>query len=171
MGIFVLILVLFLLLNREDLGDRIVRLFGQRRVSLTTRTMEEVGQRISRYLAMFVTVNSAIGLVVGLGLWAIGVPYAAPLGVPGGGVAVHPVHRAGDGVRPAPASSRSPTSGRGASRWWSSALFGVIEALLNSFLEPVIYGKTTGVSALVCWWPPCSGPGSGGRSGCCSRRR
>ena len=64
-GSFVLILVLFMLMSREDLSDRIVGLFGQRQVSLTTRTMEEIGQRISRYLATFALVNSGFGLVVG----------------------------------------------------------------------------------------------------------
>lgn len=63
-GSLVLVLVLFLLMNREDLGDRIVQLFGERQIGLTTRTMDEVGQRISRYLAMFATVNSCYGLVV-----------------------------------------------------------------------------------------------------------
>src|SRR5512142_1194836 len=71
-----LVLVLVLLRNREDLGDRIVQLFGERQIGVTTRTMDEVGQRISRYLAMFATVNACYGLVAGLGLWAIGVPYA-----------------------------------------------------------------------------------------------
>src|SRR5205823_320687 len=47
---FVLILVLFMMTNREDLRDRIVAVFGHSRVSLTTRTMDEIGQRISRYL-------------------------------------------------------------------------------------------------------------------------
>ena len=75
-GSFVLILVLFMLMGREDLSDRIVGLFGHRQVSLTTRTMEEIGQRISRYLATFALVNSGFGLVIGLGLWLIGVPYA-----------------------------------------------------------------------------------------------
>ena len=75
-GTFVLILVLFMLMNREVLGDRIVQLFGQRQINLTTRTMGEIGQRISRYLAMITLVNAGFGLVVGLGLWAIGVPYA-----------------------------------------------------------------------------------------------
>ena len=75
-GIFVLILVLFILLNREALGDRIVQLFGQRQINLTTRTMSEIGQRISRYLAMITLVNSGFGLTVGVGLWLIGVPYA-----------------------------------------------------------------------------------------------
>src|SRR5512135_1485178 len=45
-GSLVLVLVLFLLMNREDLGDRIVQLFGERQIGLTTRTMDEVGQRI-----------------------------------------------------------------------------------------------------------------------------
>ncbi len=75
-GIFVLILVLFILLNREALGHRIVQLFGQRQINLTTRTMSEIGQRISRYLAMITLVNAGFGLTVGVGLWAIGVPYA-----------------------------------------------------------------------------------------------
>ena len=75
-GVFVLILVLFMLMNREDLGDRIVQLFGQRQINLTTRTMSEIGQRISRYLAMITLVNSGFGLTVGVGLWLIGVPYA-----------------------------------------------------------------------------------------------
>ncbi len=75
-GGIVLILVLFMLMNREDVGDRIVQLFGQRKINLTTRTMGEIGQRISRYLAMITLVNAGYGLTVGLGLSAIGVPYA-----------------------------------------------------------------------------------------------
>ena len=61
-GIFVLILVLFMLMNREALGDRIVQLFGQRQINLTTRTMSELGQRISHYLATFMVVNMGFGL-------------------------------------------------------------------------------------------------------------
>ena len=50
---------------REQLEhDRIIRLFGLGRVSLTTKTMEEVGQRISRYLGMFTLVNSTFGLII-----------------------------------------------------------------------------------------------------------
>ncbi len=63
-------------MNREDVGDRIVQLFGQRQINLTTRTMGEIGQRISRYLAMITLVNAGYGLIVGVGLWAIGVQYA-----------------------------------------------------------------------------------------------
>jgi len=73
---FVLVLVLFILMGREELGDRIVHLFGHKQISLTTRTKAEIAQRITRYLATFAFVNSAFGLVIGLGLWLIGVPFA-----------------------------------------------------------------------------------------------
>src|SRR5262249_58573060 len=73
---FVLVLVLFMLMGREELCDRIVALFGHRQVSLTTQTMQEIGRRISRYLATFAVVNSGFGVVIGLGLWLIGTPYA-----------------------------------------------------------------------------------------------
>ena len=72
----ILILLLYLMINRENMSDRLIRVFGHGKISLTTRTIEEVGQRISKYLVMFATVNSTFGLIVGLGLWAIGVKYA-----------------------------------------------------------------------------------------------
>src|SRR5271157_2880760 len=145
-GTFVLILVLFMLMNREDVGDRIVQLFGKRQINLTTRTMGEIGQRISRYLAMITLVNAGYGLIVGLGLWAIGVPYAVLWGcleammrfIPYVGAAVAFLLPLVFAVAHFPG--------------WSQpleviALFGAVEVALN-YLEPVIYGKTTGVSAL-----------------------
>ena len=145
-GSFVLILVLFMLMNREALGDRIVQLFGQGQINLTTRTMAEIGQRISRYLAMITLVNSVFGLIVGLGLWAIGVPYAVLWGclaammrfIPYVGAAVAFGLPAVFSVAHFP-GWRQPLE--------VVALFGVIEVAL-SYLEPLIYGKTTGVSAL-----------------------
>ncbi|MEA2630169.1 MAG: hypothetical protein QOE66_388, partial [Chloroflexota bacterium] len=144
---FVLILVLFMLNNREDLTDRIVRLFGLSRVSLTTRTMEEVGQRISRYLAMFTLVNSSFGLIIGLGLSAIGVPYAVLWGV------LFALLRFIPYVGPAAAFALPLIFSFAYFEGWREpllvvGLFGTLEVVANSFLEPVIYGRTTGVSAL-----------------------
>jgi predicted PurR-regulated permease PerM/methylmalonyl-CoA mutase cobalamin-binding subunit len=146
-GSFVLILVMFMLMSREDLRDRIVSLFGHSRVSLTTRTMDEIGQRISRYLATFAMVNSAFGLVIGLGLWAIGVPYAVLWGCLAAILRFIPY------VGPAVAFVLPLTFSFAHFEGWREpllvvALFAVVETALNSFLEPVIYGKTTGVSAL-----------------------
>ena len=144
---FVLILVLFILSTREDLSDRIVSLFGRNRVSLTTRTMEEVGQRISRYLAMFTLVNSTFGLIIGVGLWAIGVPFAVLWGV------MFALLRFIPYVGPAAAFALPMIFSFAYFQGWREllmvvALFGTLEVVANSFLEPVIYGKTTGVSAL-----------------------
>ena len=145
-GTFVLILVLFMLMNREDVGDRIVQLFGQRQINLTTRTMGEIGQRISRYLAMITLVNAGYGLTVGLGLWAIGVPYAVLWGCLAAMMRFIPYVGAAVAFLLPLVFSIADSTG------WRQplevvALFGAVEVALN-YLEPVIYGKTTGVSAL-----------------------
>jgi len=145
-GSFVFILVLFMLMNREALGDRIVQLFGQRQINLTTRTIREIGQRISRYLAMITFVNAGYGLTVGLGLWAIGMPYAVLWGCLAAMMRFIPY------VGAAVAFVLPLLFSIAAFPGWRLALevvvfFGVIEVAL-SYLEPVIYGKTTGVSAL-----------------------
>jgi predicted PurR-regulated permease PerM len=144
---FVLILVLFMLIGRKDLSDRIIVLFGHRQVSLTTRTMEEIGQRISRYLATFAMVNSGFGLVIGLGLGLIGVPFAILWGCMAGMLRFIPY------VGPAVAFVLPLVFSFAQFPGWIQplevvALFAVVEIVLNSFLEPIIYGKTTGISAL-----------------------
>jgi predicted PurR-regulated permease PerM len=145
-GIFVLILVLFMLMNREDLGDRIVQLFGKRQINLTTRTMSEIGQRISRYLAMITLINSGFGLTVGVGLWLIGVPYAVLWGCLAAMMRFVPYVGAAVAFLLPLVFSVAHFDG------WRQplevlAFFAVVEVAL-SYLEPVIYGKTTGVSAL-----------------------
>ena len=143
---FDLILVLFILNNRDDLADRIIRLFGRGRISLTTKTMEEVGGRISRYLMMFATVNSCVGVVVGLGLWAIGLPYPLLWGVLAALLRFIPY------AGPATAFGLPLIFSMTQPGEWVPleviALFGTLEVVANSFLEPMIYGRTTGVSAL-----------------------
>ncbi|HWE37964.1 MAG TPA: AI-2E family transporter [Isosphaeraceae bacterium] len=146
-GAFVLILVLFLMMNRQDLRDRIIQLFGQRRLTLTTRTLDEADQRISRYLATFATVNSTYGLIIGLGLWAFGVKYAILWGF------LAAVFRFIPYVGPAAAFVLPLAYSIATADGWRqplevAALFGVVETLANSFLEPIIYGRSTGVSAL-----------------------
>jgi predicted PurR-regulated permease PerM len=144
---FVLVLVLFMLMGREDLRDRIVGLFGHSRVGLTTRTMEEIGRRISRYLATLALVNSGFGLVMGVGLYLIGLDYAVLWGSLSAMLRFIPY------VGPAVALALPLIFSFANFQGWVQpleviALFVTIEVILNSFLEPVLYGKTTGVSAL-----------------------
>ena len=72
----VIVLVVFMLIQREDLRNRLIRFVGYGRLTFTTRALEEAGQRISRYLLMQTIINSSFGLAVGLALYLIGVPYA-----------------------------------------------------------------------------------------------
>ncbi|MFL6499203.1 MAG: AI-2E family transporter, partial [Candidatus Udaeobacter sp.] len=77
----VLLLVIFMLLKRDDLRGRLIRLIGQGRISTTTRAMEDAGRRVSRYLSMQFLVNTCYGICVAVGLQLIGVPNAALWGV------------------------------------------------------------------------------------------
>src|SRR5258706_2074102 len=61
-----------MLMAREDLRDRVIRLIGQGRINITTQAMDEAGQRVSRYLIAQCIVNGTYGLSIGLGLWIIG---------------------------------------------------------------------------------------------------
>lgn len=143
---FDLILVLFILSQRDDLADRMIRLFGRGKISLTTKTMAEAGQRISKYLVMFATVNSCVGLIVGLGLWAIGLPYPLLWGVLAAMLRFVPY--AGPATAFALPFIFSFTQKGEYLPWEVAGLFLTLEIAANSFLEPMIYGKTTGVSAL-----------------------
>jgi hypothetical protein len=109
--------------------------------------MEEIGQRISRYLATFALVNSGFGLVIGVGLWLIDMPYAVLWGCLAGLLRFIPY------VGPAVAFTLPLIFSFAHFPGWREpleviALFGVVEGTLNSILEPVLYGRTTGVSAL-----------------------
>jgi len=72
---FVVILVVFMLLEREGLRNRLVKLLGYGRLAVTTRAFDEAGRRVSRYLLFQTLVNTAFGAGVGVGLYFIGVPY------------------------------------------------------------------------------------------------
>jgi predicted PurR-regulated permease PerM len=70
----VLVLVVCMLVYREDLRNRLIRLAGIGHLGLTTRALDEAGQRISRFLVMQVLINVCFGLGLGVGLALIGVP-------------------------------------------------------------------------------------------------
>ena len=77
----VLLLVIFMLLKREDLRGRMIRLIGQGRIGATTRAMEDAGYRVSRYLSMQFLVNACYGVCIAIGLYLIQVPNAALWGL------------------------------------------------------------------------------------------
>jgi predicted PurR-regulated permease PerM len=146
-AVMVVILTTFLMIRRDDMSDRIVSLFGNARIGVTTRALDEAGGRISSYLSAFSAVNAMYGLIIGLGLWTIGVPLAVLWGALAGVLRFIPYVGAAAGVIGPLLLSAVFASG-----WLEPiqvlVLFGVVEALLVTSLEPIIYGKSTGVSPI-----------------------
>src|SRR5262249_49179182 len=72
----VILLTVFMLIQREDLRNRILRLWPRGRLMTMTRVLDDVSRRISRFLARQLLVNACYAVIFGVGLWIIGVPYA-----------------------------------------------------------------------------------------------
>ncbi len=144
----VLVLVIFMLLQREDLRSRLIRLIGQGRISATTRAMDDAGHRVSRYLLMQLLVNVTYGVVIATGLYFIGVPNAILWGAFGTVLRFIPY------VGPWVATILPTILALAISPHWTMpvltvALFGGTELLLNNVMEPWLYGAHTGVSSIA----------------------
>ncbi len=144
----VLLLVIFMLLKREDLRGRLIRLVGQGRISTTTRAMEDAGRRVSRYLSTQFLVNTCYGICVAFGLQFIGVPNAALWGLLAGVLRFIPyVGPWAGALLPVLLSFAISSS------WFTPlmtiALFIVLEAIASNFVEPWVYGANTGVSPIA----------------------
>lgn len=144
----VLLLVIFMLLKREDIRGRLIRLVGQGRISTTTRAMEDAGKRVSRYLSTQFLVNACYGICVASGLHFIGVPNAALWGLLAGVLRFIPyVGPWAGALLPVLLSFAISTS------WFTPlmtiALFIVLEAIVSNFIEPWVYGANTGVSPIA----------------------
>ena len=144
----VLLLVIFMLLKREDIRGRLIRLVGQGRISTTTRAMEDAGRRVSRYLITQFLVNTCYGTCVAGGLRLIGVPNAALWGLLAGVLRFIPyVGPWAGALLPVLLSFAISTN------WFTPlmtiALFIVLEAIVSNFVEPWVYGANTGVSPIA----------------------
>jgi predicted PurR-regulated permease PerM len=160
--VIVLIVAIFILMQREDLRDRFIRLFGSRDLHRTTIAMDDAGQRLSRYFVSQLGVNACFGVVTGVGLWLIGVPSAALWGALAGLLRFAPY------VGPLLAAVGPLTLAAAVDPgWWTTIhvalLFVIIEPLTGYLVEPFLYGHSTGLSpmsvivAAVFWtwiWGP-----------------
>jgi len=160
--IIVLIVAIFILMQREDLRDRFIRLFGSTDLHRTTIAMDDAGQRLSRYFVSQLSVNACFGVVIGVGLSLIGVPSAALWGVLAGLLRFVPY------VGPLLAAVAPLTLAAAVDPgWWTTIyvalLFVIVEPLTGYVVEPLLYGHSTGLSpmsvivAAVFWtwiWGP-----------------
>jgi hypothetical protein len=144
---FVLILTAFILIKREDLRNRLLRLVGVGQLHATTQAIDDATQRISRYLVLQFAVNGAMGVAITIGLAAIGVPYAALWGVMAAFLRLVPYLGIVCATVLPLTLSLAVFDG-----WLHPALvlvlFFVLEMIVGNFVEPWLYGAHTGISSL-----------------------
>ena len=146
--IIVIALVAFMLGQREDLRDRFIRLLGSDSVNITTRLMDEAAYRVSQFLLWQTLINILFGALVAAGLYWIGVPYAALWGgftavlrfVPYVGTLLSVLM---------PASLAFATFPGWAETVQTLALFMVLDFVTAWFIEPLVFGRRTGVSSFA----------------------
>ena len=144
----VLVLLLFILIAYDDLRDRLFRLIGYARLTDTTKALDEAGQRISRSLLMQAVVNGTYGCAVGLGLFCFGLPYALLWGF------LAAVWRFIPYVGPALAALLPMALSLAVFAGWVKpfligGLFVLLELGTNMVLEPLLYGRSAGVSQVA----------------------
>ena len=158
----VFIVAVFILLQKEDLRDRFIRVFGSTDLHRTTLALDEAGERLSRFFIAQLGINASFGLVIGLGLWAIGIPTPALWGGLAGLLRFVPYIGPLLGVVPPLALAAAIDPG-----WGTAArvamLFVAVEPLTAYVVEPLLYGHSTGLSpasvivAAIFWtwlWGP-----------------
>ncbi len=141
----VFIVAIFILLQREDLRDRMIRLFGSRDLHRTTVAMNDAARRLSRYFLTQLAINASFGAIVAGGLFLIGIPSALLWGVMGALLRFVPYIGA-------PLAALLPLTLAAAvdPGWsmvlWTAALYFVLEMTVAQVVEPLLYGRSTGLS-------------------------
>ena len=158
----VIVVVVFMLLEREEIRDRFIRLLGARDLHRTTQVLEEAGGRVGTYLLIQLLVNTIYAFPIGLGLWLIGVPNAMLWGLLT--LVLRFIPFVGSFLAAAfPLFLAFAASPGWSAVLWTIALFLVVELITSNIIEPWLYGSRTGVSPLaiiVCaiFWTYIWGP-------------
>jgi predicted PurR-regulated permease PerM len=143
----VIVLVIFMLLEREELRNRLIRLLGPN-LNVTTEALDEAGYRVSRYLLMQLVVNLTYGVPLGIGLYFIGIPNAFLWAV----LAI--VLRFIPYLGPVLSATFPLLLAVAVDPGWTMllltlALILTLELISNNFIEPWLYGVSTSISAVA----------------------
>ncbi|HEY8182810.1 MAG TPA: AI-2E family transporter [Thermoanaerobaculia bacterium] len=144
----VVVLVFFLLKEREQMRDKLLRLAGRAHLTVTTQAIGETSHRISRYLLTFALLNLGFGLLIGLGLFFLGVPHAPLWGVFAGLMRFVPYVGAF-------LSAAFPTflTIATSTNWYLPlavlGLFLLSDQVIGGFIEPIVVGSRVGVSPIA----------------------
>ncbi len=143
--IIVVIVAIFILMQREDLRDRFIRLFGSNDLQRTTRALDDAGQRLSKYFLSQLAVNSCFGLVIGFGLLVIGIPTPAMWGLMAGLLRFVP-YVGSLLAATVPAALGAAIDPGWSMAIWVVALFFTVDLFTGYVIEPLLYGHSTGLS-------------------------
>ena len=158
----VIVLVIFMLMQYAQLRSRLIRLAGYGHLTIATKALDEVGQRISRYLLMQSIINGSYGIAVGAGLFLIGVPYAILWGF------LAAVFRFIPYVGPVVSAVLPSALSLAVFPGWTQpflviGLILMLELVSNMIMEPLLYGQSVGVSEVallvaIAFWTWLWGP-------------
>ncbi len=144
----VLLFVLFLLLQREDVRDRAIRLMGSHDLEKSTTAMDDAGDRLSKYFLGMTAINAGFGVIIGVGLWIIGVPSPVLWGVLA--MLMRFVPFIGSFIAAACPLMLAAAVDPGWSMFlWTLALYAISEPIMGSVIEPLVQSHRTGLSPLA----------------------
>ncbi len=147
-AVLIVVLVIFMLLNREDLRDRLIRLLGTNQLHVTTEALDDAAGRISRYLLTQFMINMTVGVAVAVGLTLIGVPNAPLWGL------LTVVLKFVPYLGPWMAAALPVAQSMAVFNDWTHViltvgLFVFLELISSNLIEPWLYGTNTGVAPLA----------------------
>jgi predicted PurR-regulated permease PerM len=144
----VVVFIIFILLQRQDLRNRLVRLAGSRDLQRTTAAIDDAAQRLSQLFLTQLALNAAFGAVIGAGLWVIGVPSSPLWGILA--MVLRFVPYIGPPIAAIFPLVLAAAVGTG---WgmvlWTAGLFLVVESIVGQAIEPVLFGHRTGLSPVA----------------------
>jgi predicted PurR-regulated permease PerM len=146
--LLIVVFVVFILLQREDLRNRLIRLAGSTDIPHTTAAIDDAAHRLSRLFLTQLAINTSFAILVGLGLWFIGIPSAFVWGVLAGVLRFIPYVGSILGMVFPLVLALSVDPG-----WsmvlWSAALFLGLEGLTGQVIEPIFAGHSSGLSPVA----------------------
>src|SRR5277367_2212955 len=156
----VVIFVIFILLQHQDLRNRLVRLAGAQDLQRTTAALDDAGERLSKLFLTQLGLNAGFGIIIGVGLWLIGVPSAALWGLLA--MILRFVPYIGPVISAIFPLVLAAAVGPG---WtmvlWTAALFLIVEPIAGQVVEPLVYGHSAGLSPVAVSSPLRFGLGFG----------
>src|ERR1700760_388346 len=144
----IVIFVIFILLQREDLRNRLIRLAGSHDLQRTTAALDDAARRLSRLFLNQLLINTGFGVLIGVGLWLIGIPSAVLWGILA--TVLRFVPYIGSVISAAVSLPLPVAVDPGWSMLaWTAALFFVVEPIVGQVVEPMVYGHSTGLSPVA----------------------